>query len=240
MFSKKTLLVASVFLVAVVLGGCATSSLAPANGVERTISVNGSGSVNLEPDMATIQIGVTTENADAAEAVSQNNTQAQQVRDALEAFGIEPKDIQTTNFFIYPQQNYGPEGRQEGVTYRVENTVMVTVRNLDNLGEILNEVVAAGANTISNISFDVEDRETALMQAMELAVDNARQRAETLAGAAEVEIGDVQTLSTTISGGGIEQQFARDMVQEAAASSVPISAGQLQINVQVAVVFELK
>jgi uncharacterized protein YggE len=85
--------------------------------------------------MATISVGVRTEDRDAAEAVASNNAQAESITQALVAMGVDEQDIQTSNFSIYPQQQYDDQGNLVGTTYVVENTVYVTVRDLDQLGE---------------------------------------------------------------------------------------------------------
>ena len=124
-------------IASLVLTGCAGAALAqsptPAapGAAPRTLSVNGSGKAFLDPDIAYIYIGVHTEGKDAAEAVAANNTQSQQLISALRDFGIAANDIQTTNFSIWPQQQYSPEGTQTGTTYVVDNTVYVTLRDLE-------------------------------------------------------------------------------------------------------------
>ena len=148
---------------------------------KRTINVTGTGKVTLTPDIAYVSIGVHTEGKDAAEAVATNTSQSQKVVDALKTFKIDPKDIQTTNFSIYPQQQYDNEGKPQGITYVVDNTVYVTLRDIDQLGELLDAVVKAGSNSINSIQFDVADREAALSEARQLAVDNAQKQAEELA-----------------------------------------------------------
>ena len=102
-------------LIAGLLSGCAGAASAQAlnqaadpstNPVNRSINVNGSGKVYLTPDIASVNIGVHTENKDAAQAVAENNTKSAEVKDALTGLGIDPKDIQTANFSIYPQQQF--------------------------------------------------------------------------------------------------------------------------------------
>ena len=105
----------------------------------RTISVSGSGVATLTPDIAYVNIGVRTESEDAAQAVSKNNTLSQKVSDTIKGLGIDEKDIQTTNFSIHPQQEYDPNGKPTGkINYVVNNTVHVTVRDLDMIGDLLN------------------------------------------------------------------------------------------------------
>ena len=107
---NKALIFSLVILSAVVLSACAPTSTSVSVHDKRSISVNGTGIVTLTPDMATIQIGVQTENEDADKAVDENSRQVQAVMDALKVFEIADENITTTNFSVYPRQIYGPEG----------------------------------------------------------------------------------------------------------------------------------
>ncbi len=111
----------------------------------RTLTVNGTGKAFLTPDIAYINIGVQTENKDASEAVSSNNAQVQKVTAALKAAGVNEKDIQTTNFSIYPQPKFDDKGQPTGeITYVVQNTVSVTVRDISKIGELLETLKERG------------------------------------------------------------------------------------------------
>jgi uncharacterized protein len=204
----------------------------------RTININGVGTVSLTPDMATIRIGVSTNNKNAEIAVSQNNKQANKIMSVFTALDIAPEDIKTSNFNVYPRQKYDDDGNVTSVIYQVSNSVSVTVKDLDILGELLNKVVEAGANNINSISFDVADREAAYQQALSAAMDNAQQRAEVLANAADSTLGNVQSVSAHIGGGGEVYPVEKAMIMSD--SSVPISAGGLDIQVQVSVVYEIE
>ncbi len=241
----KTLFASVVLLAAVVLSACGPATIV-ANPVppQRTMNVNGTGMVMLTPDIAYINVGVHSEKPTASEAVSANNDQTQQVVDALKTSGIDPKDIRTTNFSIYPNTQYDPQsGKQTSTTYVVDNTVYVTVRKLENLGELLDATVKAGANSINSIQFDVEDKTAAIKQARDAAVKDARTQAQELATASGVTLGDLQTVSFYDSiptptdaygkgGGGGGNAVA--------APSVPVSAGQLTITVTVSITYEIK
>lgn len=207
---------------------------------QRTISVNGSGVISITPDIASISIGVRTENADASEAVAGNNSQAAQVMAALESFGIAAEDIQTANFSIYPRQDYNREGELIGTTYVVDNTVIVKVRDLDQVGAVLDASVRAGANSIGGISFTVEDSSEAYNQALEAAFASARSRAQALASAAGVQLGDVQSISSYVSGGPIPVVKDARVQVELMAADMPISPGQTDITVEVSVVFAIR
>jgi uncharacterized protein len=205
----------------------------------RTISVNGSGQVTLAPQIAYVYIGVQSTQPVASDALKDNNEKSQALMSALGELGVDPTDIQTSSFNIYPQQTYNPDGSQGATTYNVTNTVYVTVRNLQNLGQLLDVVVRSGANSINGITFDVSDKTEALSQARKLAVESARKQAEDMAANAGVELGDLQNLSVYSSSvpmplyegkGG----YASD------ASQVPVSSGQLVIKVDVSASYFIK
>jgi uncharacterized protein len=249
----KFYVLTTVLALAVILSGCAGAALAQsatptvaAEGekpaVTRTLSVSGSGKVYLTPDIAYITIGVHTENNSAAEAVASNNQQAEQVISALKAQGIADKDIQTTNFSIYPQQEYDQNGKPTGtIKYIVDNSVFVTVRDITQVGDVLDAAVKAGANSISGIQFDVTDKTQALSEARKSAVNDAQVKAEELSSAAGVTLGEVQTISEYTSGGPqpmYDMRAAAPMAAEAA--SVPIQAGQMLLTVEVNMVYEIR
>jgi uncharacterized protein YggE len=239
----KFYLVALIALLALVVSACGPTTVSQqAVPPLRTISVSGSGTAYLVPDIAYIYVGVHTEKPSAAEAVDENNAQTQKMIQALKDFGIDAKDIRTTNFSIYPQDKYDPmTGTSTGQkTYMVDNTVYVTVRSLDKLGDLLDTVVAAGANTVNSIQFDVADKEAALKQARADAIKDADAQAQELADVAGVKLGEIQTLSfydnsayplsTGKGGGGAGME----------AAAVPIQPGQLTFVVTVNMIYEIK
>ena len=204
----------------------------------RQIGVNGSGKVYLTPDIAYIYIGVRTQAEDVASALSENSRQAQAIADALTSRGVDAADIQTTAFNVYPQQEYTPEGQPGRITYMVENTVFVKVRNLQTLGELLDGVVRAGANSINGISFDVENRAQAEAEARRLAVEDAKAKAVELAALAGVELGEVQSVSVYSSGAPMPVYEAKGGLGLSAGA--PIAAGQLVIQIDASMTYEIK
>jgi uncharacterized protein YggE len=206
---------------------------------QRLITVTGTGMVTLTPDIAYISIGVHTQNASARDAVSENNTQAQAVMATIKGLGVAEKDIQTTNFSIYPQQQYDTNGKITGILYNVDNTIYLTMRDLTKLGDLLDATVSSGANNINSIQFDVADKTGALSQARLAAVTDAHKQADELTKATNVSLGDVQTISYYDSTAPINVQYTKaDMAVPA--SSVPVSAGSMQISTTVTIVYGLK
>jgi len=235
----RSIIFATVAVLALVLSACAPAA-SPA--AVRSISVSGSGTAYLVPDIAYIYVGVHTEQSTASEAVDENNAQTQKMIQALTDFGIDAKDIRTTNFSIWPMDKYDPmTGAPTGEkVYTVDNTVYVTIRDLSKLGDLLDTVVAAGANTVNSIQFDVADKSAALKQARADAVKNAGVQAQELADAAGVKLGDIQNIGFYDSqpypvfdgkgGGGVATE----------AAAVPVQPGQLTFTVTVNVTYELK
>jgi len=237
---SKIIYIIPLLVLALVASGCVTKASEETQPTPRTLSVSGWAKVYLTPDIATITIGVHTENADPKEAVASNNAQAQAIKEAIMALGVAEEDIQTTNFSIYPSQQYGPDGKLTGTTYIVDNSVTVTVRDLSKISDILGAAVAAGANTINGIQFDVSDKEAAVSQARTEAVQNAQKTAEELATAAGVTLGEIQSLSYYGGYPILVMEGKGGGAAVAAPSAVPVSPGQLTITADVNVVYEIK
>ncbi len=243
----KSLIASLVLVLAVALSACGPAMSSAAQPPMRNLNVAGVGTVTLTPDIAYIYLGVHTELPSASEAMAENNAQTTKLIDALKKFGVDKKDIQTTNFSIWPFDKYDPlTGTPTGEKfYAVDNTVYVTVRDLATLGDLLDTMVQAGANTINSIQFDVADKTAAIKEARAEAVENAKLQAQELADAAGVSLGEIFNISFYDAGpypfsdvygkgggggGGVE----------AAALSVPIQPGQLTITVTVNMTYEIK
>ncbi len=235
---KKLVFVSLIALLAMVLSSCASAPLNNSN--IRTMSVSGRGEVYLIPDIAYINIGTRSQAVDVASALSDNNKQAQAISSVLSDMGIDPLDIQTTAFNVYPFQNYGMDGQPTELVYIVENTVNVKVRELNRLGEILDAVVRSGANQINGISFDVEDRKQAEADARRLAIQDATEKAQELAELAGTELGDLQNISVYSNGDPQPVYNAKGGGYIAADSAAPVSSGQMIITADANLVYELK
>jgi len=238
---RTKILVFTVLAFALILSACGPATInQAAQPISRTLNVNGIGTSNLTPDIAYIYIGVHNEGATASEVVSANKVQTNAVLDALKKAGVEDKDLRTTNFSIYPSQQYDVNGKSTGTTYMVDNTVYVTVRNLDGLGSLLDDTIAAGANSINSIQFDVADKTAAVKEARAKAVEDAKTQAKELADAAGISLGGIQSISfydnspvpmAAGKGGGGGAM---------ADTAVSIQPGQLTISVSVSITYDIK
>ena len=229
---KKIILSVTLLIaLAALISGCAGGITTSGNDTARTIDVAGVGKVKIEPDLAHVNIGVRSQSPEVTEAFTENSEIAENIIQTLMDMGIEQKDIQTRNFNIYQQQEQRPGQEDPTINYVVENTVFVTVRDLDSLGEVLSIMVSEGANTIHGVTFDIENRETAIVEARQLAIEDAKAQAEAIAETAGVNLGDIYSINISQGGGAVPRvEYAEDAAF--AAGEVPISSGSMTIQVQ--------
>ncbi len=236
-------LVVAAAVVAALLAGprFAASATEPAQGLPRTISVNGTGEVKSKPDMAVINSGVVSEAPTARDALAKNNAAMAAVIDALKKAGIAELDIQTSNFSVSPQYPPSRPNQHEAphiAGYQVSNQVTVRVKNLAKLGAILDTLVQVGANQINGISFDIDQPKPLQNEARKLAVADARAKADLYAAAAHVSLGRVLQISE--SGGFAAPRQAWGLADRMASAEVPIAAGQETLSANVSIVYEIQ
>lgn len=241
---KNMFVVLSLFIVVALITGCTPTVIdrsSQPQPVDRTIAVNGTGNVYADPDVAYINIGVHTQNADPKVALASNTTQAQAVIDAIKAIGVADKDIQTSNFNVYPSTQYGPNGETLDTVYMVDNTVYVTVRDLTKLGALLETVVTSGANNINGIMFDILDKDTLASEARKKAVEDAQKQAQDIADAAGVQLGELMYVNVYYSGTTYPQYEGKGGGGGYSSTvSVPVSAGKMVINAEVNMTYKIK
>jgi len=218
------------------LTACAVPT-ASASGPVPQLTATGTGEVFLTPDLAYVYIGVQSQSGNVGDALSENNQQAQAIVDALVGLGVERNDIQTSAFNVYPQPQYDPNGQIVETRYVVDNTVYITVRELGKLGQLLDTVVGAGANSINGIQFDVKDKTGALTEARKQAIEKAKANAQELAGAADVSLGRLININVYSGSGPI---FEGKGGMGSVAVDVPISSGQLKLTVNADLTYEIK
>ena len=166
---------------------------------EHTIAVTGSGKVTVVPDLATINLGVLIERNTAKAARQAAAESMTQVVAAIKALGIDDKDIATSTISLQPVYNYNNNGGNPKIRgYQLQNAVTVTVRDLDKLGDVLDNSVVSGATQVNGITFDVADRTAAEAKAREAAVADAKAKADTLAKGVGVSITGVSSISETV------------------------------------------
>jgi uncharacterized protein YggE len=208
-----------------------------------TITVSGYGTVSTLPDEAVIQIGVETNADTAAAALDQNSKQTQNVQARLKADGVPDSAIETTNVAVYPKRNYDPKTGQETTDgYQAINTVTVTLTDFKVIGPVFAAAAEAGANNISGPSWQLSENSQAQAEALTRAAANARSKAEALAAAQGVTLGDVLIINES-STSPIYPLYDKGVAAGAGTPSVappPINPQSLDVAASVTVTYQLK
>ncbi|MFT3811240.1 MAG: SIMPL domain-containing protein [Micropepsaceae bacterium] len=242
---NRTLVLAAV--AAAALGGAAVTNLAgaqsasdivqPAPGpqVSRTISVNGSGRSAAAADRAVLTLSVVTEAPNPREALEKNNTAMTAVIAALKSLGYGVTDIQTSGLSLNAVYDHS-SSIAKLVGYTANNGITLKVKDVSRLGEILDLAVSAGINRVDGLTFDVADKDAALSEARVAAMKDARAKAELMATALGAAVGRPISISESYSS---PQPVAMQTMNAADSAAVPIASGQVGMEAQVSVVFEL-
>ena len=246
MNAKTMLVVVSATLItAVALAGCTTKvvTTSPTGPQVGTVTSQGSGTVSAIPDIATMSFGVSAQTKDAKAALDQVSGKADKVTAALKSAGVADKDIQTANVSVYPQYGDQPSTSSKQppiIGYQASLSVTAKVRDLSSLSKVIGAASDAGVDNINGPTFSISDDSSSREQAIAKAVADARTTAAAMAKAAGKSLGDV--VSVTSNAATSRVPIAFDAVPSAAGSAkaVPIQPGQLDVNADVTVVFELK
>src|SRR5262245_31226540 len=226
-----------VFLAAAVLVPSVEAQAQARSPRDGRLIVIGEGSVNVTPDYAQIESGVTTTAKTVKEAVDANSKVMVAITSALRESGVAEKDIQTSRFSV--QQVYATqESRTEPklVGFRVSNRVRVNMRQIDKPGELLDRLLAAGTTDVGNIAFLVSDPSKALDRAREAAIADARHKAEVYAQAAGLRLMGVNWITED---DGSAPPIPMRAQRETAAAGVPITTGEDILRVRVTVGFDV-
>jgi uncharacterized protein len=207
-----------------------------------TVTVTGNGRAAVTPDRFTFQVGVQTVAATVDEAVTENNRRVAAVIAALKKAGAQDKDIQTSQFSIYPQQDYQQGKLPRILGYQVSNNVSVRSEKVGDAGRLLGIAVNAGVNTSSGINFEVSDPARGRDQGLRAAFEDARAKAALLAQAAGRSLGRAVEISEgQRMGEPPPRPMGRTMNMEAqVAGDVPVESGTQEVGYTVTATFELR
>ena len=228
---RTILFLAGVLLVAAAIAGVAQPHLgrSATASTGTVITVTGNGTVDATPNRASFDFGVTTRGATAAEALSRNGSQARAIISALKKAGIDSSDIQTTQVSLWPQTS-NDGSRITG--YQASNSVQVTA-TLGKSGELVDAAVRAGANNVDGPNLDTADKSSLYDKALKQALNDAKGKAEAIAEAAGLTLGQV----TKVHEGGSAAPVPVFADKAAASESVPIDAGTQHIDASVTVTY---
>ena len=221
---------------------CLFVSAAPVLGEEPAtpvIEVSGEGSIEIAPDMAMLSLGVVRQDKTARAAVAANNEAMAAVIAALKDGGIAAEDLQTSGFAIQPQVHYPKPSRDGGqepptiIGYQVTNNLTVRVRELAEVGAVLDTVIGLGVNTGGGIRFINDDPSSAIAKARARAVADAVAKARTLAQAAGVGLGPILEISEHAAPRPVAMGRQRLAMAAEAADAVPVETGRNRYTVTV-------
>lgn len=203
-----------------------------------TFNLSGHGEARVAPDMATINMGVTTTAATAAAAMQANSTQMNSAMAALRKAGVAAKDIQTSGLNLSAQYAYEQNQPPKLTGYQASNQVTVTVHDLARLGQAVDAVVAAGANQVNGISFGLNDPTAAENAARQDAVRALKAKADLYSAATGYKVVRLVSLSE---GGGYTPPPPMPMYAMAKrqAMDTSVSPGELKISVDVTGLYEV-
>jgi hypothetical protein len=234
---------------------------------QASVSVSGVGEIYRNPDLAVMNFSVVSEGKTVAEAMADNTEKMNRIADVTKSLGVEEKDLQTANFNINPrydyvkaasptlppsseiavdEEYYYPSGKRTLSGYDVTQTLTVKMRNMANIGTIIEEVAAAGANQAGSLQFTLDDVEAAQDEARKLAIDDAKEKAEILAKQLGVKL--VRIVSYGDSGYApvyrLNYAKAESMDSTAgmggAAPAPDIQTGENKITANVSLVYEIE
>lgn len=232
-----------------------TAPIAPLSSTSTLLTVAAEGESRRAPDVALFNAGVVTQGATAAEAMAANSRRMDQVIAVLRRAGVAEQDIQTSAINLQPRysnlerdaliaarttgQPHVPPGQPSGpriIGYEARNNVQVRSREIDEMGRIIDALVAAGANEVNGPSFTMEDLTAAMNQARLEAIANGRARAELYARAAGLRVQRIVSISE---GGPTQPLPVMAAARAEMAPSTPVAPGELTLGVTVVMQFEL-
>jgi len=200
------------------------------------IHVTGEGSVSLQPTIANVWVGVETEDVELSKAQKKNSSHISQIIQALTEMGIPKEFIQTTSFTIYPMYDF-VDGKQTFRGYRVEHMLQVTIQDLDRVGAVVDTAVQHGANRVSNISFHFAHPTKAYQVALQKAVQNAIEKADTIAHSLQVHLDKTPIKITEEFKFSEGPQPFVDSPMVKSASTMQIEPGKQEIKARISAVF---
>lgn len=216
---------------------CASALAEPGS---TSLTVAGAGVVSIMADQASVVVGVEEISDNVLEAQSSVNSKINAISEALLQAGVEPKNLSTEQ--IYIDTNYDTTFTVRRMTgYTVSNRISITTSEIDKLGEYIDLAFKAGANTLGSVSFSAKETEPAQEEALRLAVENAREKAEVIADASGLEIVRIVSIdeSSEVYGYNGTAKYSNLRLSESSDAATMVQAASLEVRATVKIEFEL-
>ena len=203
-------------------------------------TVSGTGKATVVPDTAKLSLGITINKPTVVAAQTEANRVINQVTKDLKALDIDEKKIKTVNYSVSPSYDFGG-GPQRIRDYNVNATLEVEITPIDKVNDAIDKATAAGANTVGNIQFTVneEKRKELQRQARKEAIDEAKQKAKELASDTGMNLGKIINVSESSGGPQILFDRALPLAEGAEKESTQVSPGETSINVSITLTYEV-
>ena len=236
---KFTSVLAAALLVFSVAGTNLAAAAEP-----NTIAVSGMAEQEVAPDMAYIDVGINVRADDAETARNQEAQIASQIRRALLGLAITDNDLQNTSYYLYQEYKVDRNGVRTADKYVLDSSIKVTVKDLDKLSQVIDNVVEAGATNISNITYALSTQNIIQRQLLATAVENARDKAAVVANAGNRTLGNMLSADinsfdggTIVAYGANKLRSTTNLAEDGVATK--LSPGKIKLNARVQVVFSL-
>lgn len=236
---KFTSVLAAALLVFSVAGTNLAAAAEP-----NTIAVSGMAEQEVAPDMAYIDVGINVRADDAETARTQEAQIASQIRRALLGLAITDNDLQNTSYYLYQEYKVDRNGVRTADKYVLDSSIKVTVKDLDKLSQVIDNVVEAGATNISNITYALSTQNIIQRQLLATAVENARDKATVVANAGSRTLGNMLSADinsfdggTIVAYGANKLRSTTNLAEDGVATK--LSPGKIKLNARVQVVFSL-
>lgn len=236
---KFTSVLAAALLVFSVAGTNLAAAAEP-----NTIAVSGMAEQEVAPDIAYIDVGINVRADDAETARTQEAQIASQIRRALLGLAITDNDLQNTSYYLYQEYKVDRNGVRTADKYVLDSSIKVTVKDLDKLSQVIDNVVEAGATNISNITYALSTQNIIQRQLLATAVENARDKAAVVANAGSRTLGNMLSADinsfdggTIVAYGANKLRSTTNLAEDGAATK--LSPGKIKLNARVQVVFSL-
>jgi uncharacterized protein len=208
----------------------------------RLITMTGSGTVQAEPDRAWVSVGIEARALETGAARQTAAATMEAIQRRLKALGIPESAIRTSAFNV--QQDWMvTQGQRTPRGYVVSNQVDIRVDDIGRLASVIDESLAAGANNIRGVRWDVADREALERQALARAYADARARADVIAAAAGSTLGDLYAAQEARAGAvRPTMAFGGEVIaaQAAVVADTHVSPGQIDIRATVTASFVIR